>query len=153
MKAKLLFLFSLFIFSLANAQGPYAGIHIAYGAPGSMTILGQNSERNNPANTFSNENVKGSYGTGFNFSGYGGYMFDENFGLELGVNYLLGSKYKFTDNNVLSANVTDNFEDEVYARSLLLLPSLRIEFGAAKIRFYARGGATFGIKRDRKSVV
>jgi len=145
MKSKFLFIAFLLIFSAANAQGTYVGFLIGYGAPGSETILGQNSESNNPGNTFSNENVKGSYGSGLNFGIHGGYMFDNTFGLELGAKYLFGNKYTFTDNSILSPNVTDNFEDKIYGRSLMLVPAILIEFGEARIRFFIKGGAPFGI--------
>jgi hypothetical protein len=145
MKSKLFFLSVICLSALGMKAQPYAGITVGYGLPGSWSVLGHNIESNKPANTFSNENVKGSYGTGLNFGGYFGDMLADDIGLELGVNYLMGWKYKFTDHNVMSPGVIDNTEQEIYARSLRLCPSLRIEFGDWNARPYMRAGIAIGI--------
>src|ERR1044072_9328816 len=145
MKAKLLIpaLSILFVVSVAKAQ-PYAGVTIGYGMPGTWSVLGTNYESNGPANTFSSENVVGSYGTGLNFGGYVGGMVSDNTGFELGINYLVGAKYSFRDYET-HPNTTDNIDDKVYARSLRLCPSLRVTFGDKNIRPYTRAGIVIGI--------
>jgi hypothetical protein len=147
MKTKNIFLAGVVVLSFTNvnAQSPYVGIGFGYGLPIAGSVIGINSESNNPANTFSDENVYGSYGKGFNFGGYFGYSINDDLGAELGVNYLMGSKYMFKDNRVISSNTTDNSSDEIFSRSLRLTPSIRVEFGEGKISPYVRGGLAFGI--------
>ncbi|HET6992808.1 MAG TPA: hypothetical protein VFJ43_15850, partial [Bacteroidia bacterium] len=94
MKTKIILISSALILSVTVAKAQaYAGFGIGYGMPIAGTVLGYNSTENTPNNTFSTENVKGSFGKGLNFGGYFGYMTGEHMGLELGVNYLTGSIY------------------------------------------------------------
>lgn len=146
MKTKAIFIFSLLIFSVsaAKSQGLYAGLGVGYGMPACGVVIGLNSTSNNPAGTFSDENVKGSFGKGLNFGGYFGYMVSENVGFELGVNYLMGSKYTFTNNDVNGNSTTDR-SDDVKANSLRLNPALRIAVGDGKVRPYLRAGLSIGV--------
>jgi hypothetical protein len=146
MKTKNILLSSLLILSLtaAKSQGLYAGFGVGYGMPVCGSVLGYISTDNNPGNTFSTENVKGSYGKGINFGGYIGFMPNENIGFELGVNYLMGSKYKFTSNDI-NGNSSDISSDEAKVNSLRLNPAVRIGFGTGKFRPYMRAGITIGV--------
>lgn len=129
----------------ALTQGSYAGIGVTYGIPVAGAIVGENIESNQPAGTESDETVRGSLGRGLSVGAYFGYMPNENMGFELGVNYLFGMKYKFTDNRVLSSNVTDNTSTEINAHSLRLVPAVRFTFGEGSIRPYMRGGVVIGL--------
>lgn len=128
----------------ANSQS-FAGLQFGYGIPATGQVVGVNSESNNPANTFSTENVRGSFGSGLNAGIYFGYWFSDVVGAQLGVNYILGKKYTFTDNSVVSSNVTDDTKDEVAARSLRLTPALRVGFGHGDVHPYMLGGFTIGM--------
>jgi hypothetical protein len=146
MKIKILFLsvISFVAVSSLKAQGPYAGFGIGYGLPFPATVLGNNSSSNSAGNSFSIENVRGSYGSGLNFGVYVGDMISEQVGFELGINYLMGHKYMF-ENDDATPPGSDNISDEMFARSLRLTPSLRVGFGTGTIRGYMRGGFAIGV--------
>ncbi len=143
---KLIILASLSAFACTqvNSQA-FAGFGVGYGVPANGNVIGFNSNNNNPSNTFSTENVHGSYGSGLNVGGYFGYWFNEVIGAQLGVNYLMGKKYTFEDNNINNSNVADNSTDEVFSRSLRLTPALRVGFGHGDIHPYMLGGFTIGM--------
>jgi hypothetical protein len=145
MKRTLLLSALCFILSGAVKSQAFAGLNFGYGIPATGQIVGINSEDNNPGNTFSNENVRGSFGSGLNAGVYFGYWFSDVVGAQLGVNYLFGKKYTFTDNSVNSSNVTDNITDKVAARSLRLTPALRIGFGHGDVHPYMLGGFSIGL--------
>jgi hypothetical protein len=143
-KALLLSAVSVILFVYAKAQA-FAGLNFGYGIPATGQVVGINSEDNNPSNTFSFENVRGSFGSGLNAGVYFGYWFSDVVGAQLGVNYLFGKKYTFTDNSVNNTNVTDNSTDEVAARSLRLTPALRVGFGHGDVHPYMLGGFSIGL--------
>ena len=146
MKTKQLFITAFFLISLSQlkAQGPFFGFGVGYGVPISGTILGYNSEDNNVSNTFFTENVRGSFGKGMNFNLYGGYMVNENIGLELAANYLVGSKYTFTNVDI-NTNSSSTSIDEMNVTSFRLIPGFRIGFGENKVRYYTRLALAIGL--------
>src|SRR5829696_7523138 len=97
MKTKIIVLFCIIIIHSTNviAQFSYAGINIGYGAGWPAYALGTSTTITPSGTTYTLE--KGSYGQGLNFGITGGYMFNKNVGVELGVSYLVGSKKEFTN--------------------------------------------------------
>ncbi len=152
MKTKKLLLGALFLCLCAviNAQG-FAGFGAGYGTSISGTVLGYNSSDNSVNNTYFTENVKGSYGRGMNLNVYGGFMVNDIIGLELAANYLIGSKYTFTnsdiDNNSSSTTVYD-----VHATSFRLIPCIRLSYGENKFRYYSRVALAFGLSNKLTEV-
>ncbi|CAN5398326.1 hypothetical protein BH09BAC5_BH09BAC5_16790 [soil metagenome] len=143
---KIIILASLTMFAFTQVKSQaFAGLGIGYGMPATGEVIGFNSNNNNPSNTYSTETVHGSYGTGLNAQGYFGYWFSEVIGAQLGVNYLMGKKYTFENNNVNNSNVSSNATDEVFARSLRLTPALRVGFGHGAVHPYMLGGFTIGM--------
>ncbi|MCX6312230.1 MAG: outer membrane beta-barrel protein [Bacteroidetes bacterium] len=146
MKTKIIFsAIAALLFFNANAQSSYAGANFTYGFPIAGTALGTISTSNFSSNTGSYENVKGSFGTGFNVGSYFGYSMNSNLGFEIGVNYLWGKKYNFEDNRDYGSGSYDNVKDEVYASSFRISPAFRIGFEQGKFHPYMRAGMTFGL--------
>ncbi|HTL81160.1 MAG TPA: hypothetical protein VL651_05625, partial [Bacteroidia bacterium] len=143
---KVILLSAVFCFShiLVKSQ-VYAGLGFGYGLPMAKDVIGTNSENNNPANTFSEDNVYGSFGSGANAHAYVGYWFNDVIGVDLGVNYLAGRKYTFTSNSVNSSNVTNDQKDEMWARALRITPALRIGLGNGDIHPYFLAGLSIGV--------
>ena len=151
MKTKSIFISALLIFSVTILKAQlYLGLGAGYCMPTYRSVIGYNVEQNNPGNTFSDENVIGSYGKGIDFGGYLGYKINDNVGIELGVNYLMGGKYTFTQNFV-NGNGTDNRSTDMRVKSLRLNPSIRIGYGDGKFRPYSHAGLTIGVMNKMTS--
>lgn len=134
----------LFSFGAVNAQSGYAGFGAGYGIGISRTIIGYNSYDNSISNSHFTENVRGSYGRGMNFNVYGGYMVNDVISLELAANYLVGSKYTFTNEDI-NTNVSSKTIYDVNATSFRLIPTIRLSYGENKVRYYSRVALAFGL--------
>ena len=146
MKTKIIIsTFALAICFTATAQGTYAGFGASYGLPVGGNVLGYISSENMVYNTSIVENVKGSFGSGFTIGSYFGYMFNENMGFEIGVNYLWGKKYNFSNKTDYGNGTYSNSTDEVSASSFRISPEVRMGFGDGKFRPYLKGGMTVGL--------
>lgn len=128
---------------VANAQG-FVGFGGGYGMAISRSVLGYNSEDNSVANTFFTENVKGSYGKGAIVNVYGGFMVNDVIGLELAANYLIGSKYTFTNTDINSMT-SSTAVDEANVTSFRLIPTIRLAYGTNQLRYYSRVALAFGL--------
>ena len=98
----------------------------------------------------SNEDlVKVNLGKGLNFGASFGYMFNDNFGAELGFNYLMGGKTSFTEtyrdeldpNNVMETS----FTGEIYATQFRINPMLVVSTDFMSLVPYAKFGVMIGI--------
>ena len=136
MKQFLLTSILIIFLSQLKAQGLFASFGAGYGVAVSGSILGYNEEANSVANTFFTENVKGSYGKGMNLNMSFGYMINKNIGFELAGNYLMGSKYTFTNVDINTNSSTTKI-DEVHATSFRLIPGIRLCYGENKLRYYS----------------
>lgn len=120
-----------------NAQGVYTGIGIGYGFSSPTDLLGTKTEIDNAGNT-TESNIYGSFGAGLNSSINVGYMFGEHFGVDLGINYFLGSKVISSETNtpVGFSKVTS------HSNQLRLIPSFVMSTGG-KLSLYTRAGFIF----------
>lgn len=132
-------------FFSVQAQGPYAGVSATYGFPVAGNVLGHVFSEDISANTGSYENVKGSFGSGMTVGSYFGYMFNPNFGFEIGASYLWGKTYKFKSNTDYSSGNYNHETDEVSASTFRVSPAVRISFGEGKLHPYLRCGMTAGL--------
>jgi len=84
-----------------------------------------------PDSLLSQEVIYGSFGGGTNARLEVGYMFNENFGLMLGLAYLWGKEITINEN--LNANNSDHFYRQTsYTRQVRLLPQLMVSAGKTK---------------------
>ncbi len=138
-------------FGTLKAQKAYAGFGAGYGISISGSVLGYNSMDNSVSNTYFTENVKGSFGRGMNFNVYGGYMINDVISLELAANYLVGSKYTFTNEDI-SMNSSSKTIYDVNATSFRLIPTIRLSYGENKLRYYSRVALAFGLSNKLTEV-
>jgi opacity protein-like surface antigen len=125
-----------------TAQNIYANIGSGYGLNAASSTFGENYTTSISQQT--RNTVKGSFGKGFCFGAGFGYMFNENFGTELGFNYLVGSKIDIktsrTSDNPLS---TTDMIDSYKASMLRIMPGIKITIGK-NIKPYAKFGLVLG---------
>ena len=116
MKKQLLLIVALFVAINMSAQF-YAGLGLGYGLGASKRVIGKK------VTATSNVNIYGSFGQGFNIIPKLGYMFNDNFGFELGIDYFMGAK--------LTLNESSTTIQEGQATGLILAPQfvMRTESG------------------------
>jgi Outer membrane protein beta-barrel domain len=96
-------LLSALCYQFSFGQGIYFKAGAGYGFPIATQVIGTNYLRTQPAtgpDTYSEENVRSSYGAGMNISLGGGYMFNENIGVDLGIQYQKSKKIETSDINL-----------------------------------------------------
>lgn len=91
-----------------------------------------------------------SYGKGFTPTVTMGRLFNNSLGAELGLGYLLGSKYEnqytYQDNfNPYSQPKTTNVEIAQYSRMVLILPAFVVSGAETGTRIYAKFGPVIGL--------
>jgi hypothetical protein len=94
---------SALCYEFSFGQGLYFKAGGGYGLPLASQVIGTNYLRTQPAtgpDTYSEENVRASYGAGMNISLGGGFMFNENIGFDLGVQYQKSKKIETSDINL-----------------------------------------------------
>ncbi|MCU0445421.1 MAG: outer membrane beta-barrel protein [Microscillaceae bacterium] len=136
MKTKLVILIiALWLgFNTSPAQNFYGSFSAGYGLGIPQPLVGYDYDgtvfdANNRVN-----NRYGSFGAGFNLNLAGGYMFTENIGVELGFNYLFGSK---TEKDLFIP--TGGLRTE-YTRQLRVMPSIIFSTGGEGVRAYLKAG-------------
>lgn len=118
-------------------QGAYVNLHAGYGTNISSHNLFINSTHTSNSSTYERVNV--SLGKGLNFGGAFGYMFNKNFGAELGFSYLLGGKSTGLDDFV------GGKRDYTLSSNMLRInPSLVISSGLDGVNPYAKFGLILG---------
>ena len=91
MKKVVITMGAFFALSVATAQGGYASLSVGYAAGTSIEAIGVETTETATGTISSQKNIEGTYGSGIPIALAGGYMFSEHFGLEIGVNYFMGS--------------------------------------------------------------
>ncbi len=147
MKNKKLLLMASLVFALSAektfAQGAYVNVGAGYGMSLASTSFGENATY--PASSPStHEGVKGSLGKGLNLGAGFGFMFNENVGAELGLNYLMGGKIESTttDNRLTPATV---YKVSQKATMLRIIPSVVVSVGDGGAKPYAKVGLVLGM--------
>ncbi|TXI85498.1 MAG: hypothetical protein E6Q37_06250 [Crocinitomicaceae bacterium] len=123
-----------------NAQGLYGDVSVGYGLGAPNYVMGTNEYRDfgDPSKN-TEENIYGSIGQGLNLALTPGYMINEHFGLELGINYFMGAKKRVEEFNSSNDKVY-SFRD-AQSNQLRLIPSLVVSSGTSnKLSVYAKGG-------------
>lgn len=131
------------------SQGFYADFNVGYGIGMPANVLGQDISVDiiNGEAFMSSENLMGSLGSGLNLQLTPGYMFNDHIGIELGVNYFIGTKAvmsrvsKTLDNGPLKDEDYEYREDVASSNQLRIVPSVFISTGMSnKISGYAKAG-------------
>lgn len=138
------------------AQKIYIRAGFGYGLPAASSVIAENSSYSYIANdnideeTSSFEAVSGSYGSGTNISVAIGYEFNENFILDLNIQYLKGRKYKsdYINYEDYFDNITIDEEYYTsYARGIFFNPGFIFSAGWGKLAPYARIGIIAGLPK------
>ena len=138
---------AFFALSIATAQGGYVSLSAGY-AGGGNTVIGRDyveitegkfdENFNWISGTDKRTNIIGSNGAGIPISLAGGYMISENFGVELGFTYLMGSELTLGTSTKVSGykNTTTSKGSQIR-----ILPQLVISTGSAMpVEIYAKTG-------------
>ncbi len=131
----------------SNAQmkkGAYAGLRVGYAtsSAGATSVLGvENSSNTTTIDEV--EAIKFSFGKGLNAGVSFGYMFNENIGAELGVNYLIGGKTKYTQTSN-STFFNSTFTGDVSAKMVQINPTIVLATSMKNITPYAKFGMVIG---------
>jgi len=143
-KTLILLITVYFISKPLTAQYAYFHLGGGYGLPSSPINSEGLSNLTVDASTVTREQVKLSLGKGVNLNGAFGYMFNDNFGAELGVNYLMSSdwEYKSTINNGPNASETE--VNTIDASMTRINPMFILQTESSAITPYAKLGMLIG---------
>ena len=127
--------------SSVKGQGSYATFHFGYGLAFNSENLANFGiyQSSSTQSVQKMELIRGSFGKGLNISGSYGYMFNQNFGAELGISYLIGSTYEGNDISFGSSSKTIG-----QGKMLRLNPMMRFSSSKGSIRPYAKAGFMIG---------
>jgi len=135
---KNLLLTTLFIFCalFVQAQGFYVQPGISYLSPATNEVLGPKVDNVLTSGSEVSSSLVGSYGSGIGLDLNLGYMFSRNFGIDMGIEYVLGNETlieEFTDG--------DSF-DQSYAtnKRLTLSPAFVVDAGSETLSPFIRFG-------------
>jgi Outer membrane protein beta-barrel domain len=148
MKKSIITIFlSATLITASFGQGLYFKAGGGYGLPLASQVIGTNYLRTQPTtgpDTYSEENVRSSYGAGMNINLGGGYMFNENFGFDLGIQYQKSKKIETSDINL---EIGFGKEEDIITHqssALFINPSFLITSGKGSKVPYGRFGFLAG---------
>ncbi|HLG02502.1 MAG TPA: outer membrane beta-barrel protein [Bacteroidia bacterium] len=122
----------------------YVGAGAGYGLPAMNEMIGSNSVETETTDT--EEGVYSSFGKGILPGLYVGYMFNENWGAELGFGMLMGQEVTitFSETNP-TTNVTSNATETYKGKMMRITPGIRYYAGSDNLRPYLRMGFVIGV--------
>jgi len=138
-------LLSIALGSISFAQNWYTGMGGGYGFPVAGLPI-YNETGTSYGYSFTSKTL--SYGKGFNFGGYGGYMFNKNIGAEIGLSYLYGAQTSTgAENYDIGSFAGAPFaETETFSATMLrIIPAVRFQVGEGCIRPYSVLGISIGV--------
>jgi hypothetical protein len=153
MKKQILLILSLGVVVSASAQGIYFKVGAGYALPVATDVVGEKNVHredysgNNNIDEYSSEVISGSFGSGTNFLVGGGFMFSENIGVELNVQYTMSKKYETGDVGTYTydnGTYTDRALTQSFANTLYINPAIVITPGAGSKAPYGRFGVIIG---------
>jgi len=152
---KNLFLILAIAFATTMSAQFYAGLGVGYGLGASKRVLGH--EVNGTTTT----NLYGSFGQGLNIQPKLGYMFNENMGFELGVNYFMGSTQTLgktttsltegkSSGLILAPQFVLKTESGIYTRVGIFLPVMGKTIITSTDSDYMGSGAKMDMEMERQ---
>lgn len=139
MKMKNLFVAAMMAFggSAMIAQGAYVSFNLGYAMPAAKEQIGTNLNTNTNGESTITANY-GTFGGGLPINLRAGYMLNENFGVELGFGYFIGSKVTTDDDKDEQAKTTDLVETK--SSQIRVMPALLVTTANDGLNLYARTG-------------
>lgn len=145
MKKLILPLLAVFAIGTASAQFNL-GLSVGYGLGSPGHVLGTSTNTNG---SYSEKNIYGTLGSGFQANLTPGFMFSEHFGIELGLNGFFGSKTTINEATTSSGN----YEHTQSSTQFRVSPAFVIKSGGEKLSAYARAGLVFPLMGSVKSEI
>ncbi len=134
---KLALLFVVFISFVSYGQiGPYASFHVGYAFPVASDTIGTKIVATSNGDLI-RTNIYSTYGTGINATLKAGFKHTQNFGVELGTNYLYGLKKTTKD----FSGVNSSTLEKTQTSQLRIMPGIVLETSNAALTIYSRLGA------------
>lgn len=154
---KIVFATMVTMFTVATLQttaqikkGAYGSLQVGYSlaagasnASGNLALANATSSSSGSSFTSSTEAIKYSFGKGITAGLQFGYMVNENIGVELAVNYLIGGKTTATETSTGGFGAGTTITD-VSAKMLQINPSVVLATTINKISPYAKLGLVIG---------
>ncbi len=149
---KLLFGTIVTMFTLSSLQltaqlkkGAYVGVNVGYNAGAGAANLEGFVNSSNTTTIDETENIKFSFGKGINAGLSFGYMFNENIGAELGVQYLIGGKTKSTQTYTFGGGFGSSTSNgDLSAKMVQIKPSIVLATTIKNTTPYAKFGMVIG---------
>ena len=136
------FLFLFNFIQIGHTQEGYIRLGGGYGISASNDVFTLHVLKQDSNNLYlSDKNIYGTIGAGAQFRLCGGYVFAQNFGLELDVNYFIGQK-KYAGERTTPSKTDLTY---AYSRQLRLSPSLFIRANPGLIQPYIGMGIVLPI--------
>src|SRR5690554_4380717 len=127
----------------AQAQSFYVDVNGGYGLGMNESVIGQEVfyDIDNPQNS-SVKNIYGTLGKGANITVTPVYMFNDYLGVEIGLNYFLGSESRVYYDSEESVTLASSKSSEITAKSnqFRIIPSLVFNTGGDALYGYAKAG-------------
>jgi opacity protein-like surface antigen len=121
---------ALLTLATASAQNVYLNVSAGYGLPFPGERLGTSTT------TTSSENIYGTLGPGLNLGITPGYFFTEHMGVELGLNYFMGSEVEVQKTQTGAGTATAT----AHSNQFRLAPALVLRTGNGDMYGYAKAG-------------
>ncbi len=147
----LVILFTLSAAAALVAQGFYVQPGVSLLTPATSEVLGPKGENVLTSGSEVSGVISGSYGAGLGLNLNLGYMLSRNFGIDLGISYVLGSKTlieEFTDGSSYDRSYATN-------KRVTLSPAFIVDAGSETLSPFARfgllipvGGQTDGLRES-----
>ncbi len=131
--------------SAGFAQGFYVGVNGGYGFGSGTQQIGYNYTE--LATGYRYEGVYGSLGEGFKFGASAGYMFDDNFGAELGLSYWLGNSIEYAYKTTTTTQTL-----KLSSWGIVAVPSVVLSASMKHVNPYARFGVVLGLLNPKAEV-
>ncbi len=146
MKKNVLTLTAILLMSFASfqvfAQGFYIQGGLGYYSPASNEVLGPIITNLGEENE-TNGNIWGTFGKGVAVGGELGYMFSQNFGFGIGVDYVLGSEVVIEEFSNAGTGVADI--SNAKNKRLTLSPMFIVDAGSEKLSPFAKFGVVIPV--------
>lgn len=133
-----------------KAQNFYAELNVGYGIGMPSSTLGTDTYTDLSGNGSYTKAIHGTLGGGLNLTLTPGYMFNKYIGVELGLNYFMGSKTLVSSSTFSNANVYD--KTTASSNQFRLLPSVIFSTGGEKLYGFARAGLVIPVAGSTKGV-
>lgn len=139
MKKSILLVAAITLGTLASAQELNVGVNVGYGLGLPGNTLGQSTDVSLTGDETS-VNLNGSVGAGFNAGLSLGYMFNENVGIDLGLDYLMGANVLMNENRTVIPSQTVTTSQYGKTSQFRVSPSVVISSGGDGLKVYGRAG-------------